>query len=133
MNKRPVPVFNGRIVNGQIKLDRAVEFAALRARLEGCEIDVVLRKHRKPRSLSQNAWYWSCIVPLLAEVAGYDDEEMHAALKMRFLRNHGDSELPSVRSTSDLDTAEFTEYIERCRQLAAEFYGLVIPDPGEAE
>ena len=73
------------------------------------------------------------MIPLLAEVAGYDDEEMHAALKMRFLRNHVGADLPSVRSTSDLDTAEFTEYIERVRQLAAEFYGLLIPNPGEAE
>ena len=128
-----MPVFSGRIVNGAIKLDRAVEFSALRARLEGCEVDLVLRRQRKPRSLKQSAYYWAVVIPLLAEVAGYDDEEMHAALKMRFLRNHVGADLPSVRSTSDLDTAEFTEYIERVRQLAAEFYGLLIPNPGEAE
>jgi len=53
---------------------------------------------------------------------------MHEALKWRFLQTHADQSgefevksswvrLPTVRSTADLDTAEFTEYIEQCRRL----------------
>jgi hypothetical protein len=40
--------------------------------------------------------------------------------------------LPTVRSTTDLDTAEFVEYIEQCRRLGAEM-GVIIPSPGFAE
>lgn len=132
MSARPAAVFSGRITNGKIIIDRAVDFAKLRSRLEGFEVDVVLRRHRKPRSLSQNAYYWAVVVPLLAERAGYDDEEMHEALKWRFLQSRG-GDLPSVRSTADLDTVEFTTYIEQVRKLAADFYDLYVPDPGEAE
>ena len=53
---------------------------------------------------------------------------MHEALKWRFLQKH-DGPLVTVRSTTDLDTAEFTEFIEQCRRLGAEM-GVVIPGPG---
>jgi hypothetical protein len=78
------------------------------------------------------------VIPLLAEHIGYETEEMHDALKWRFLQTHTQDEhdtaaswvkLPTVRSTADLDTAEFTEYIEQCRRLGAEM-GVVIPGPG---
>lgn len=133
MSVRPSPVFHGRISNGKIEIDRAADFAKLRSRLEGSEVDIILRKHRKPRSLKQNGYYWAVVIPLMAEAAGYDEEEMHEALKWRFLQCRTEGAMPTVRSTSDLDTGEFTIYIEQCRQLAAEFYGINVPDPGEAE
>jgi hypothetical protein len=127
----PSRIFRGKIQNGKICLELRADFAALIQKLDGLDVELILRKLRRKRSLSQNAWYWSCIVPLLAEHCGYDEEEMHEALKMRFLRNHTDTQLPSVRSTTSLDTREFTEYAESCRRLAAEM-GVVIPDPGMA-
>lgn len=139
MAKHPVPIFRGRIENGKICLEHREGFAALIQRLDGCDVDLRLSKHRKARSISQNAYYWSVVIPLLAEHCGYDDEGMHEALKWKFLQVRGQeietraswTTLPTVRSTTDLDTAEFTEYIEQCRRLAAEM-GVAIPSPGEA-
>jgi hypothetical protein len=132
MPKRPTPVFRGRIEQGRIGLERREDFAALIARLEGTEIDLRLSKHRNARSISQNAYYWAVVIPLLAEHCGYEDEEMHAALKWRFLQKHDGGPLPTVKSTASLSTAEFTDYIERVRMLAAEM-GCSIPGPGQAE
>ena len=130
--KSPSPIFHGRVTEGRFVLERRKEFAALKAKLEGAEIDLRLSKRRKPRSLSQNAYYWAVVVPLMAEHCGYEPEEMHEALKWQFLQTHEASTLPTVMSTTDLDTAAFTEYIEQCRRLAAGM-GVVIPNPGEAE
>jgi hypothetical protein len=127
--QQPAPIFRGRVENGKISLDYPGSFKALLARLEGKQIALRLTKHHHARSLSQNAYYWGVVIPLLAEGCGYDDEEMHEALKWRFLARH-DGPMPTVRSTATLNTTEFCEYVEHCRRLAAEM-GVVIPDPRE--
>lgn len=122
-------VFRGKVEKGRISLDHPESFKALLARLEGKDIALRLARHQRARSLSQNSYYWGVVVPLLAESCGYDNEEMHEALKWRFLERH-DGPMPTVRSTATLNTAEFSEYVDHCRRLAAEM-GVVIPDPGE--
>ncbi len=128
----PTPLFAGRVEGGRISLADPVAWRTLLQRMEGREIDLRLTLRRKVRSLSQNAYYWGCVIPLFAEYCGYDHDEMHEALKMRFLMANPDCRLPTLRSTADLTTAEFTEYIEKARRLAAEF-GVNIPDPGAVE
>ena len=125
------PIFRGRVEAGKLKLDHRDEFSALVRRLDSKEIELVLRRYRRRRSMPQNAWYWGCVIPVLAEHCGYDAEEMHEALKWRFLKKH-EGPLPTVRSTADLDTAEFSEYIEQVRRLAAEI-GCAIPSPASVE
>ena len=39
--------------------------------------------------------------------------------------------LKRTRSTTELDTAEFSQYLEHCKQFAAENLGVLIPDPNE--
>ena len=129
-DKAPLAIFHGHIEGGQMYLDRVEDYQRLIERLEGKQIDLRLGKRRKPRSLPQNAYYWGVVIALFAEALGYEPEELHDALKIKFLTRRGESELPTVASTADLDTAEFTDYIERVRRLAAE-HGCYIPDPGE--
>lgn len=127
---QPVPIFAGRIENGKIQLADPDGWRVQLQRNEGREIELRLSRRKKERSMSQNKYYWGCVVALLAEHCGYEPEEMHAALKMKFLRQYEDQALPSIRSTTDLDTAEFANYIEQVRRLAAEM-GVVIPDPSD--
>jgi hypothetical protein len=126
------PLFAGRVQDGKIQLADPVAWRALLQRNEGREIDLRLTRKRKVRSMSQNAYYWSCVVAMLAEYCGYEPEEMHTALKFKFLQKHEYEGLPTVQSTTDLGTVEFTEYVESCRRLAAEL-GVNIPDPGAVE
>lgn len=129
------PIIRGKIHNGKMVW---TEFG-LRlwnqqvAALEGQEVEVIIRKKKNKRTLDQNAWYWGCILPLMAEAFGYDSaEEVHEALKWRLLKTHEDHPMPSVRSTAKMTTKEFSEYVERVRQLSAEM-GLDIPDPQRME
>ena len=126
-------IYQAKIQDGKIELNDRGGFQQAVHALEGHEVEVTLRKARKKRTLSQNAWYWSTIVTLLAEAAGYEHEEMHEALKIKFLTIRGETPLPTVRSTTELTTAEFTEYAEQCRRFGAEFFGINIPDPGMTE
>ena len=128
----PDPIFRGAVQQGKLKLERPKRFAELLAKLEGAQIELVLRKYRCKRSNPQNRYYWGVVIDLLAEHCGYEPEEMHDALKQKFLQIHGDTALPTVRSTASLNTLEFTNYIESIRHLAAEM-GVYIPDPNECE
>ena len=56
---------------------------------------------------------------------------IHEELKRMFLPKIG--KLNIVKSTSSLNTAEFTDYIENIRLWAAQELGVYIPDPNEAE
>ncbi len=130
----PAPVFRGTVEKGRLSLEYPGAFKALLARLEGKQISLRLTKHHHSRSLSQNRYLFGVVYPIFAEAVGYEVEELHEALKQKFLRNLEEEErlgLSRVRSTRDLTTKEFTDYIERIRQLAAE-NGVVIPDPGAA-
>ena len=70
------------------------------------------------------------VVQLLADHCGYEPDEIHEALKGRFLRDRKNevSGIPKIRSSAGLTTVEFMNYIEDCRRLGAEL-GVVIPDP----
>jgi hypothetical protein len=72
-------------------------------------------------------------VAILAEYCGYEPEEMHEALKDKFLSvgldDHG---LKIVRSTTKLSTTEMEEYLEKIKRWAAAELNCYIPDPNEA-
>lgn len=90
----------------------------------------------KRRSLTQNAYLWGVVYRTIAEWSGHDDEEIHAAMKDMFivpkpmiLPNGVEIER---RSTADLDSADFSEYVSKVKRFAAE-NGLYIPEPNEEE
>lgn len=126
------PIFHGSVTGGVLYLDDVQAYEKQIASLDGKPVELILRRRREKRSNQANAYYWSVVIPLIAEYCGYERYEAHAALKMKFLRSREDGALPSVRSTADLSTAEFAEYVDQCRRLGAEL-GVNIPDPGQAE
>jgi hypothetical protein len=127
----PVPGFRASVTNGILVLQAQELFDRHLARYEGKVVEVFVRLFKTQRSLNQNRYYWGVVVAMIAEEAGYSLEEAHEALKFRFLAIHNGSLLPTVRSTTTLNTAEMEEYLESIRRFAAEFYGIVIPLPNE--
>lgn len=113
--------------------DRLAEFSGL-YRIE-------ISPARNQRSNRQNRWYWGCIVAAFADYCNEQDYEItepdqaHEFLKARFLavtvrcRDTGEVIGRRVRSTTELDTAQFADYCERCRSWLADFFGIVVPDP----
>jgi hypothetical protein len=108
-------------------------------RLEGMQ-RVTICSHRKRRSDRQNRYYWPCFVQPFAEYLNAQgeavtDDEAHTLLKQKFLRRSvadpetGEFVGDVLRSTTDLNTAEFNEYLENCAAWLADFFGINVPDP----
>lgn len=134
MLEKFIPKFFGKKINGKFKFDRGEEnkyYAYLYKFKDGCEITMVLAHKTKStvRSVQQNRYYWGVVVGILACHTGYTPEEMHEALKMKFLLVHRNKLPDTVKSTSNLSKDEFCEYIENIQNWAARDMGCVIPDP----
>ena len=125
--------FYGRIIGGKVKLLNRSGFDALIKRLDGFEIDVLIRKHRKDRTLSQQGYLWGGIYQFIADhTDGWTKEDVHDAMRQMFLTDRT-GPMPLLRSTTELSTVEFNEYIERIAQFCAETLELVIPEPEKME
>ncbi len=126
------PVFSGRIEKGKVILDNPNRYLVQIARLEGQRIESVLRKQKAERSNQQNNYYWGVVIEILGGYTGYTAEEMHEALKEKFLSaipdEHG---LRKIKSTTKLSTAEFTDYLDKIKRWAVIELGCYIPDPNE--
>ncbi len=128
-----IPIFKGKIEKGKIKPETTDKFAVYLAKLEGKPVEIVVRKQKSQRSLDQNSYYWGVVIEILRDHFGYESEEMHEALKFKFLRTHEGEALESVKSTAKLNTAEFEDYLERVRRWAITEYNCFIPLPNEVE
>lgn len=126
------PIFFGTVKHNKVIFEKVDLLNGYLISLEGKDIEIVIRKRKKNRTLSQNNWYWSCVVGIAAEHFGYEPDEMHEAYKFLFLRKHVEGKPETVRSTTSLTTVEFSSYVEKCRQFCAE-EEIVIPDPGEID
>jgi hypothetical protein len=101
---------------------------------------LTVERQHATRSLSQNAWYWGCIVGLLSEHTGFSPDEMHELLKGKFLPKklaipdgHGEvvAEFIIGGTTTTLNKIDFGEYCEQIRRWASADLAVVIPDPHE--
>lgn len=100
----------------------------------------IIKRYRPRRSDRQNRYYWPCFVnPFAAWMRDHGtdatDEDAHEILKHKFLQYEvagpDGQPLKRTRSTTDLDTSEFNEYLDRCSSWLNEFCGIVIPEPDE--
>lgn len=126
---------------GKLQIDRQL-FASSVKQFAGSEITLTIEKRSKRRSNPQNAYLWAVVYPCVLEGligVGYDlsetdTETVHAWCKKEFLQNRKiekkdtPGEFISIpASTSGLSTEEFSQYIERIAQFAAEYLNVVIP------
>ena len=84
--------------------------------------------HQKPRSIPQNKYYWDVVVGLISETTGFTAQEAHDALKLKFLRVVK-GKMETVRSTTDLTTKEFEDYVSQIRVFASQELACYIPEP----
>ncbi len=124
-------IFRGIVKQGKVKLDAPEKYLVYLSGLEGQRVELTLKKERHSRTLSQNAYYWGVVIEILSEHFGYEPDEMHEALKIKFLKKHEDSNLVTVSSTAKLSTEEFGEYLDKIMRWAATEYQCYIPEAGE--
>lgn len=109
---------------------------------EGRECLITIEKLSKKRSNNQNRYYHGVIIPIVKNClkeAGYimNNDEVHELLKLKFLRevlfideNTGDV-TERVKSTTELSTSAFMDYVSEIRIFTLEYFNTDIPEPNE--
>lgn len=125
---------DGVISRGKLKVSGQQGFAAAMSRFPDGHVVVTVKVQRPTRSSAQNRFFHGVILPMFAEHCGYELQEMKDALALELIpREVIDMKTGEVRvvpgHTSELNTKEFNDLIERAQRLGAEM-GIVIPDPG---
>lgn len=94
----------------------------------------------KARSLPQNAFYWAVVVPMVYQGlrdAGFNlrhNDDAHEVLKTLFLKVQDEKagiKIERIKSTTELTTTEFMEFLEAIAVWAYDYLNIVIPNPGE--
>lgn len=142
--KKVIPIFSANIIddNGTVKIPGAEKDRMdmwTRSFNVGSVVDITIKKHTDQRTSLQNGYYFGVVLVILADFFGYEAEEMHDEMKLKF--NPVESKFkPGVMvggSTAKMSAEEFfgneTSYINRIRRWAASEYGVNIPDPKKAE
>lgn len=130
--------FLGTIKNGVFELDNKEDLLKhinkLAIKDKPTRVKIVIKRFYKIRSTgkitdkgNQNGYYWGCIIPILSEYFGYELDEMHEAIKYKFLRIGGTDDLPKIRSTASLNTIEWEDFMERIRIWALIEFNIIIP------
>ena len=104
------------------------------ASLDGKQVRVIVEQETRKRTDPQNKYYWGVIIELLSQELGYESEEVHNLLKSMFLKRRvilKGKEYISIGSTTKLNTAQFTDYIEKIKRFAASELNISIPDSDE--
>lgn len=131
----------GQIINGKLEIfeEDKIRYTRYVHRLEdGGILDIELEKVRYARSAKQNRFYFGVVVKPLAEYIGVEKPDiMHETLKSLHLTERirvaydRRRKMTVNHSTTDLDTWQFEEYLERIRVWAKDFLRYRIPYPNE--
>ena len=101
---------------------------------------VSVTKSRRGRTNNQNEWLWGCVYPLLLEGlldAGWEFttvEQVHeyfkAMLANEVVVNRDTGEVVEIpKSTAQMDTVQFSSYVQKLRDYASEYLNVEIPEP----
>src|SRR5688572_18135230 len=122
------------------KITTMTPFVKMLWELQDGKYIIEIAAHNK-RSNPQNRYYWGLVIPLVQN--GIKDlgteitkEECHEFLKAKLnseeLVNEETAEVITIpRSTTAMNKQQFSEYIEKIQQFAAEFLSIEIPDPNQ--
>jgi hypothetical protein len=100
---------------------------------EGLEVVITIAKPTKSRTNPQNAYLWAVPYRMISDETGNDIDSVHHYMAGMFLSEKTSGLIDQVKSTTRLTTVEFSEYIEKIIQWAAEFLNLYIELPNEKE
>lgn len=123
-----VPVYDGKCHFSQVQLATVREF--LFQFPDGRAVQVTWEKPKSVRSLKANAYYWGVVLTTISRETGNTTEDLHLAfrdmlLPRRFIKI-GNREVEARKTTTELSTREFAEYVERvCAEAAS--MGIAIP------
>jgi hypothetical protein len=119
-----------KVINGEImirwnltKLNLPILIDKLRTLDLSKNWRVNISEHKYIRSISQNDRYW-LMLKELGSYLGYTDIELHDLLKYKFLAEQKEiagQPVIVIKSTSSLNTEEFSEYNRNVERFAHEY------------
>src|SRR5574343_323449 len=96
---------------------------------------IEIKEYKPKRTNLQNRYYWA-IINFISSETGNDRISLHEYFKSQFLMKIGDyvfnQKIDYNISTTELNTKEFTEYIEKISVFISDF-GLSIPRPEDKD
>lgn len=109
---------------------------------EGKDCMFTLEPIKKHRSNQHNRYYHGIVVPIIKRClkdAGYimSNDSVHEMLKLKFLKetvfvNESTGEvIERIKSTTELSTSQFMDYISEIRLFSLEYFNTDIPEPNE--
>ena len=116
-------------VNGIVSIDKS--FDLMCSLLRNGEYTVRIIRKTTPRTISQNSlmWMW---YKCMEEATGQPKEDFHDYYKAKFLSRDiaiGKKRVRVVGSTTDLNTLQMTDYLEKVKADAAVEVGIMLPLP----
>lgn len=131
----------GSIANEDVRDDIRDEIRSFR----GKHLDITIELHKDQRSQKANAYYWGCVLKLMADHTGHSADDLHDVMCARFLPSerkrlefvhrmtgeHLEVETDGRRS-SKLTGGPFYDFVEEVRMFAREFLDVETPDPDPA-
>ncbi len=116
-------------INGVVTMDKDFDFMC--SLLRNGEYTVKIVRKTQPRTISQNSlmWMW---YKCMEDATGQSKDDFHDYYKAKFLsrqivvRNRW---VTVVGSTTDLNTLQMTEYLEKVKADAAVEFGITLPLP----
>jgi len=119
-------------LNGKVNLDKEGIREALQSLPDG-NYTLSISKRKLPRSIDQNSYLWGVVYKSIGDELGYEVDEIHEMMKFKFLGMRktevNGTQLFSLNTTTQLSTAEFSDYTERVKRWAAQFLNINIEDP----
>lgn len=97
-------------------------------------VEVVVGLYRRKRSTNQNSLYWAWL-GILSQETGYTSDELHELFKRMYLPpvtlEIGTYTVDVPRSTTGLNTLEFSDYMRHIEVFAATELGVALPQPDD--
>lgn len=115
--------------NGVVKMDK--DFNLMCSLLRNGEYTVRIVRKTQPRTISQNSlmWMW---YKCMEEATGQNKEDFHDYYKTKFLSRQivvGSRWVTVTGSTTDLNTLQMTDFLEKVKADAATEFGITLPLP----
>ena len=134
-----------QVLDGNLTRNRPLLSKAIRS-LEGKAVTITIERTKKKRSNPQNRFYWGVVVPLIRQGLNdlghyYTNDQAHEFIKQYVADNAPDVIIEEltlngltsrrIKSTSELTTSQFMDYMEVVGQFAADYLNIEIPAPSE--
>ena len=129
------------VTNGKLTRNRNLILEAINS-YDGKDLLITFEKIKKKRSNQQNAYYWGIVIVIIKSALkstgnNLSENDVHDLLRLKFLKEtilikeETGEVIERVKSTTELTTSQFMDYIAEIQQFAAEYFDVIIPDPNE--